>query len=167
MPSQAQAEEQHFGIKCKYHAKQGKEEWVQVKDWDRHIHDFHPESMEEQIISMISKTSEQVDYILSRTPQALDNNGVLLQKAFKLFPVYSNRYIYDPANLQVGFIASSYDDFIYGLKHCETITRCGRAWRRNHPEAAEQYEAKQQERQEEYRFSTHFWKQESNAQKNV
>ena len=33
MPSQAQAEEQHFGIKCRYHAKEGKEEWVQVKDW--------------------------------------------------------------------------------------------------------------------------------------
>ena len=130
---------------------------IPIKDYDAHLTESHPEAIIDRIRYTITKAKDQVDYVLQREPAARNNNGVLLQKVFKLFPINTARYVYSPSTKEIGLLAESYEDFIYAMKHAETITRLGRAWRKAHPEADQG--SKPDERRVEYGFSTAYWAQ--------
>ena len=139
---------------CKYCIQ-----WLPIRDYEQHMQQHIPQ-INERTISTITRAGDQVDYILTHIPQAMNNNGVLLQQAFKLFPFKSARYIYSPAEARIGIEAQSYEDFIYALKHCETITRLGRAWRKEH-KIGDNKDPKQGERKVQYGLSTLFWAKEA------
>lgn len=124
------------------------------KDYEAHCLRMHPELEEQRIAKTIRTAKEQVAWIMEHNNSAINNNGVLLLKMFQKWPINSARYIYDPGNKQVGIIAESYEDLIYALKHAETITRLGRAWRHIN---GRQIGIKPLEREAEYAFSTGYW----------
>ena len=115
------------------------------------------EGEEQKIASTISKASEQVAFIYQHYPQAVCNDGILLQKAMMIFPYKSVRYVYEPEHNNIGLIAENYLDFIYALKRCGTLTRCGRAFRRAHPELTDRYPFKSEQRELDYHISKQKW----------
>src|SRR5262249_23598198 len=104
-----------------------------------------------------SKTTEQVEFVLNNFPQARYHNGVLIEKVLQYWPYRNSRCIYDPRTQQVE-LKANIEDFFYIMKHAETITRLGRAYRAKHPEwNTSTVEA---EREIQYRASKQIWYQE-------
>lgn len=106
--------------------------FIEAKNFDKHIAEVHSEVYAERAMNAIDKASKRVDYIYTHFPEAINNNGILLQKYFRVFPIYTIRYIYEPQNKRVGIEAETWSDFVYAMKHSETVTRLGRAWRMKH-----------------------------------
>jgi hypothetical protein len=119
------------------------------------------EGEQKRIASTITKANLQVAFIYEHYPQAICNDGILLQKAFMTFPFKSVRYVYEPEHNNVGLVAENYLDFVYALKHASTWTRCGRAFRKAHPELVERYTAKGEQRELDYHISKQLWFEQS------
>jgi len=149
---------EHFGILCQRCIAQGKpkdDSWIPTKGYQLHVATTHPEAIEEDALRTINKTTEKVDYVLSRTPEAYNNDGVLIEKVLRYWPFKEASVIYDKATKHV-ILDAPYETLIYVYKHVGTITRLGRAWRAKHQEAAPT-EAKQLERDIEEDFSRKHW----------
>lgn len=78
---------------------------------------------------MLTKTEDQVKYVLSGYPAAFNNDGFLLMRVFQFFPCRTARYIYHTQRNEYGIIAKTYSDLAYAMKHAASITRIGRALR--------------------------------------
>jgi hypothetical protein len=143
-------------ILCKQCQKEGKpnvECWIKLEQYDAHLESKHEVAIEEKILLTITKTSEQVDYIYSRFPSALNNNGVLIEKVLQYWPCRGARAIYNQETKKVA-LEADIEDFFYVMKHIETITRIGRAWRSKHELAPS---SKQSERQLQEQISRSYW----------
>ena len=148
----------HFGILCQRCIAQGKpqnDSWIPTKTYQLHVATTHPEAIEEQALSVITKATKKVDYVLSRFPEAFNNEGVLVEKVLRFWPWKEASVTY---NKETGHVITDapFETTIYLYKHVGTITRLGRAWRAKHPEAAPS-EAKQLERDIEEDFSRKHW----------
>ena len=145
-----------YSILCKQCQKEGKpttECWIKLELFDEHQASRHGATIEQKILLTITKTSEQVDYIYSKFPAALNNNGVLIEKVLQYWPCRGARAIYSPESKKVT-LEAGIEDFFYVMKHIETITRIGRAWRSKHELAPS---SKQSERQLQEQISRSYW----------
>ena len=127
-----------------------------VGSLDAHTQSAHGLEIEQKAIVTIRKTTEQVDYIYTHFPSALNNDGVLVEKCLQYFPLKSARAVYDQQTKQVTLTASI-DDFFYCMKHVGSITRCGRAWRSKHTLSPD---SKSAEREAQFAFSKGYWRKE-------
>lgn len=140
-------------IKCKFC-----NEWIAEGDYAIHIEEEHSRQIEKEALSTITKTSEQVLWILKRFPETRSNNGWLLEKTLQYFPFKNTRVIYDQATKECE-LRAPIEVFAEILKHAETITRLGRDIRNKHPELKGSF-GKEIERSISYGFSRFYWLKE-------
>jgi hypothetical protein len=146
--------------RCRAKGKQPKDCIISAEGWQEHIAIYHKEELEQEAITTITKTTEQVDYIYTKFGCAEKNDGWLIEKVLQYFPFMGARAIYDSNTGNVELIAKA-DKFSKVMKHTGSITRIGRMWRAKHPNGV--MDEKQAERNAQADWSRGFWYGESHG----
>lgn len=122
-----------------------------------HIASEHPDRIEDLARLTITKTTEQVAWVLEHVPAARQNDGVLIERCMRYWPFLNTRIIYDPTTQHLSLDAP-YEDFIDAMRHIGSITRIGRHIRSRHKEWGYQSHIGA-EREIEFQFSKMYWGQ--------
>jgi hypothetical protein len=94
---------------------------IQLKDYDAHIAQAHPEQFERRALLSIETAEGQVKYIYTHHSETKQDNGLLLFYFAKGYPKLN---LYEEGNNYI--IKAPYDTFFYFLKRANSITRLGR-----------------------------------------
>ena len=94
---------------------------IQLKDYDTHIAQAHPEHFEHLALLSIETAEKQVEYIYNHHQETKQDNGLLLFYFAKGYPKLA---LYEEGNNYI--LKAPYDTFFYFLKRANSITRLGR-----------------------------------------